>query len=60
MQSEKTETKPVKPTPEQQYAHLCAQLGERHYVASKLAQEIAVLSQKIDELKAKAPAPGGA
>lgn len=60
MQSEKTESAPAEPTPEQRYTHLCALIGERHYLAQKLAAEVTELSKQIDELKAKSAAPEGA
>lgn len=34
------------------YAQLCAMIGERNYMVAKLAAEIVILTQQVDQFKA--------
>lgn len=58
MEAEKTqEAAQGEMPPEQRYSLICAQIGERQYLAARLNAEIALLMKKLDELHQKSQEP---
>ena len=49
---------PAELTPNQNYAHLCAQLGERHRFLKKINEDIQKLHELIDALEPTLPKAG--